>query len=186
VVKLVRTLMIIPVCAGLAWLASRKPAGASASASASAGASASVGAGPAAASAASACAATSVGAGVVTGGGLGPGNASGSAAVDGPGRANGAARMRARRALTLVPWFLIGFLVLAAANSAGLIPVGAHGGIGQLATFLIAVALSAIGLSTDVAALRRAGARPLVLGGLLWVTVAATSLGLQALTGTLH
>ena len=33
--------------------------------------------------------------------------------------------------------------------------------------------------------IRKAGARPLLLGALLWITVAAASLGLQALTGTL-
>jgi uncharacterized membrane protein YadS len=54
-----------------------------------------------------------------------------------------------------------------------------------VSVFLVAVALSAIGLSTNVAALRKAGARPLLLGALLWVTVAAASLGLQALSGTL-
>jgi len=52
--------------------------------------------------------------------------------------------------------------------------------------FLVAVALSAIGLSTDVRALRRAGAKPLLLGLMLWVTVSGASLGLQALTGTLR
>jgi uncharacterized integral membrane protein (TIGR00698 family) len=142
VVKLVRTLMIIPVCAGLAWLTARKRRAAGAAAAAT---------------------------------------AAGSGACSGrrPGRAS-------RRALTLIPWFLIGFLAMAAANSAGLIPAGAHGGIAQVATFLVAVALSAIGLSTDVGALRRAGARPLLLGAMLWLTVAATSLALQALTGTLH
>jgi uncharacterized membrane protein YadS len=76
--------------------------------------------------------------------------------------------------------------VMAAANSAGAIPAGAHGGVAQLAAFLVAVALSGIGLSTDVAALRRAGAKPLLLGGMLWLTVAATSVALQALTGTLR
>jgi uncharacterized membrane protein YadS len=163
VVKLVRTLMIIPVCAGLAWLASRKPAVA-----------------PAPASGGSPPGASTAGAGTAVGTGTG------SAAAAGPDRAAGAARMSARRALTLVPWFLIGFLLMAAANSAGLIPAGAHGGVSQVATFLVAVALSAIGLSTDVAALRRAGAKPLLLGAMLWITVAATSLALQALTGTLH
>jgi len=51
--------------------------------------------------------------------------------------------------------------------------------------FLITVALSAIGLSTDLAGLRRAGHRPLVFGASLWVVVSLTSLGLQHLTGTL-
>ena len=58
--------------------------------------------------------------------------------------------------------------------------------LSQLSLFLVAMALSAIGLSTDVAALRRAGARPLLLGAMLWVTVAAASLGLQFLAGSLR
>ena len=135
VVKLVRTLMIIPVCAGLAWLTAREKRAAGEAASAVGGS---------------------------------------------DGRCS---RLSPRRALTLIPWFLVGFLVMATANSAGLIPAGAHGGVSQVATFLVAVALSAIGLSTDVAALRRAGAKPLLLGAMLWITVAATSLALQALTG---
>jgi uncharacterized membrane protein YadS len=93
--------------------------------------------------------------------------------------------MSPRRAVKLVPWFLIGFVLVAAVNSCGVIPAGAHATIGHASVFLVAVALSAIGLSANVAALRKAGARPLVLGALLWITVAAASLGLQALTGTL-
>jgi uncharacterized integral membrane protein (TIGR00698 family) len=126
VVKLVRTVMIIPICLALATLTARKPR-----------------------------------------------------------RAAGPARMSPRRVLTLVPWFLIGFVLVAAVNSAGVIPAGAHGPLEHASVFLVAVALSAIGLSTNVAALRKAGARPLLLGALLWITVAAASLGLQALTGTL-
>jgi uncharacterized membrane protein YadS len=87
--------------------------------------------------------------------------------------------------LRLVPWFLIGFVVAAAVNSAGVIPAAAHAPLQHTSVFLVAVALSAIGLSTDVAALRRAGHRPLLLGAALWITVAVASLGLQALTGTL-
>ena len=94
--------------------------------------------------------------------------------------------MSPRRALRLVPWFLIGFVVAALANTASLIPAGAHGTLSNVSLFFVAVALSAIGLSTDVRALRRVGAKPLLLGLLLWITVAGTSLGLQALTGTLR
>ena len=83
------------------------------------------------------------------------------------------------RALKLIPWFLIGFLVVAAANSLGLVPSSSHSALQHTSLFLITVALSAIGLSTDVAALRRAGHRPLLLGLLLWVAVAVTSLLLQ-------
>ncbi|MBV9793439.1 MAG: putative sulfate exporter family transporter [Actinobacteria bacterium] len=140
VVKLVRTLMIIPVCLGLAALTARGQAGA---------------------------------------GGQSAGEP---AATPSAGRA---AAFSARRATRLVPWFLIGFIVAASVNSAGLIPAPAHRPLEHLSVFLVAVALSAIGLSTNVAALRKAGPRPLLLGALLWVTVAAVSLGLQALTGTL-
>jgi uncharacterized integral membrane protein (TIGR00698 family) len=85
----------------------------------------------------------------------------------------------------LVPPFLIGFLVVAAANTIGFIPDGLHPTLSQVSIFLITVALSAVGLSTDLAGLRRAGHRPLVLGAALWMVVSLTSLGLQHLTGTL-
>jgi uncharacterized membrane protein YadS len=93
--------------------------------------------------------------------------------------------MSPRRAIKLVPWFLIGFVLVAAVNSCGIIPVGAHSPIEHASVFLVSVALSAIGLSANVAALRKAGVRPLILGAGLWITVATASLGLQALTGTL-
>jgi uncharacterized integral membrane protein (TIGR00698 family) len=85
----------------------------------------------------------------------------------------------------LVPKFLIGFLIVAAANTAGLIPATVHPALSQVSVFLITVALSAIGLSTDLAGLRRAGHRPLLLGALLWIVVSLASLGLQRVTGTL-
>jgi uncharacterized integral membrane protein (TIGR00698 family) len=142
VVKLVRTLMIIPICLGLATLTARKHR---------------------------------------------PATATGRAAADTPAGATASApaRMSPRGVLKLVPWFLIGFVLVAAVNSAGVIPAGAHAPLQHASVFLVAVALSAIGLSTNVAALRKAGHRPLLLGALLWITVAAASLGLQALTGTL-
>jgi uncharacterized integral membrane protein (TIGR00698 family) len=92
-----------------------------------------------------------------------------------------AAPMSVRRVATLVPWFLIGFLIVVAVGSLGLIPAGVRSGTQTTALFLITVALSAIGMSTDVAALRRAGAKPLALGFLLWLSVSAVSLLLQTL-----
>lgn len=85
----------------------------------------------------------------------------------------------------VVPVFLIGFVIAAALDTVGVIPHSWHGGLGQLGTFLITVALAGIGLSMRPAQLRQAGLRPLVLGGILWVCVAGTSLGLQLLTGTI-
>jgi uncharacterized integral membrane protein (TIGR00698 family) len=144
VVKLVRTLMIIPICLGLATLTTRKQ---QRSVVATAPAAPDVPACP-------------------------------------PPAAVAPARMSPRRAAKLVPWFLIGFVLVAAVNSGGIIPAAAHSPLEHASVFLVSVALSAIGLSTNVAALRKAGARPLLLGALLWITVATASLGLQALTGT--
>ncbi|GAA4267892.1 YeiH family protein [Frondihabitans peucedani] len=79
----------------------------------------------------------------------------------------------------LVPWFLIGFVVVAAANSIGLIPTATHVPLSAVSVFLITVALGAIGLSTDLAGFRKAGPRPLILGGALWIVVSLASLGLQ-------
>jgi uncharacterized membrane protein YadS len=146
VVKLVRTLMIIPICLGLAALTARKQQR------------------PVIATAPAAAARD---------------GAAGAPAV------LASARMSPRRAIKLVPWFLIGFVLMAAVNSGGIIPAGAHSPLEHASVFLVSVALSAIGLSTSVAALRKAGARPLILGAVLWITVATASLGLQALTGTL-
>ncbi|HEX4088319.1 MAG TPA: putative sulfate exporter family transporter [Trebonia sp.] len=142
VVKLVRTLMIIPICLGLAGLTARRK-------QADAGVS-----------------------------------ATGAVASASPPPQS--ARLSPLRALRLVPWFLIGFVVAAGLNSAGVIPSGSHGSLQHVSVFLVAVALSAIGLSTNVPALRTAGPKPVLLGALLWITVAVASLGLQTLTGALR
>ncbi len=89
---------------------------------------------------------------------------------------------RVSRLVGLVPWFLIAFVVIVAMNSVGLVPDGSHGALRQAAVFLIATALAAIGLSTDVRALRRTGPKPMVLGLVLWAGVTSTSLILIWLT----
>jgi uncharacterized integral membrane protein (TIGR00698 family) len=91
-----------------------------------------------------------------------------------------ARRVSVRR---LVPVFIVLFMAAVAVNTIGLVPVAWHHGLSDLSTWMITAALSAIGLSTDVANIRRAGLRPLALGAVLWVTVGLTSLGLQVLTG---
>ncbi len=52
-----------------------------------------------------------------------------------------------------------------------------------LSKFLIAAAMVAIGLNTDIAKLVRTGAKPLALGFACWAAIAATSLGVQHLMG---
>jgi uncharacterized integral membrane protein (TIGR00698 family) len=85
----------------------------------------------------------------------------------------------------IFPLFIAGFVTAVIANTVGLVPGFLHHGLSDLSTWMITAALAAIGLSTDVGRIRRAGIRPLALGSILWVTVGVVSLGLQAATGTL-
>ncbi|MDR2321189.1 MAG: putative sulfate exporter family transporter, partial [Microbacterium sp.] len=75
-------------------------------------------------------------------------------------------RMTLRGVVGLVPWFLVGFLLVAVVGSFGVIPAGPRAAMVHVSGFLIATAMAGIGLSTDVAALRRAGWRPLLLGAI--------------------
>lgn len=85
----------------------------------------------------------------------------------------------------IVPLFLVGFVLASALTSVGIVPQSWHPALTTVGTFLITTALAGIGLSIRLCDMRRAGARPLLLGAGLWVLVGASSLGLQALTGTL-
>jgi uncharacterized integral membrane protein (TIGR00698 family) len=79
----------------------------------------------------------------------------------------------------IVPWFILWFLAAALVNTIGFVPTALHGAIAAISTFLISVALAAIGLQTALAKLLSAGARPLTLGFILWVSIALSSLALQ-------
>jgi uncharacterized membrane protein YadS len=81
------------------------------------------------------------------------------------------------------PVFIAWFLLAVTLNTVRLVPQSWHSGLSTLAQLMIATALAAIGLSTKVADIRRAGMRPLALGGVLWVLVGAASLCLQSLSG---
>ena len=96
--------------------------------------------------------------------------------------ASGVAVTRARL-VAIFPWFIVWFVGAVILNSVGVIPVRLSHDLGNLAQVFIAIALAAIGLSTRLRDIRRAGLRPLALGASLWVVVTLSSLALQALTG---
>lgn len=83
----------------------------------------------------------------------------------------------------IVPWFILWFLAAALINSLGVIPTAWHGAIADAATFLISLALAAIGLQTALLSLLRTGVRPLMLGLVLWISVAISSLAIQHASG---
>jgi uncharacterized integral membrane protein (TIGR00698 family) len=86
---------------------------------------------------------------------------------------------------SLMPLFLLGFVAAVIANTGGLVPAPLHHGLSTLATWMITAALAAVGLSSRVGQIRKAGFRPILLGAILWATVGLSSLALQVVTGTL-
>ena len=56
-----------------------------------------------------------------------------------------------------VPWFIVGFLVLAAARSIGLLPDAVAMAARDLSTWLTVLAMAALGLGVDVRAVRKVG-----------------------------
>jgi uncharacterized integral membrane protein (TIGR00698 family) len=57
----------------------------------------------------------------------------------------------------LVPWFIIGFLIMIVLRSVNVIPVGALAPIGKAATILTVISMAALGLGVDVRTISRAG-----------------------------
>lgn len=93
---------------------------------------------------------------------------------------SGGAKVGLRR---IFPWFILWFLVASALRSTGMIPESLDASLKVLAQFLIVVALTAIGLSSDLRHMASAGARPILLGLGVWVAVAASSLLVQYMMG---
>jgi uncharacterized integral membrane protein (TIGR00698 family) len=61
------------------------------------------------------------------------------------------------------PVFLFGFLILAALNSLGLVPAEVKAAITQISSFLIVLAIAALGMKTSLLAMARIGLRPVML-----------------------
>jgi uncharacterized integral membrane protein (TIGR00698 family) len=69
---------------------------------------------------------------------------------------------------SVVPWFALGFVATAGFNSLGLLPTTVTGTLLDLDTALLAIAMAGLGLTTDIAAIRTAGIKPLLLGAILF------------------
>ena len=83
-----------------------------------------------------------------------------------------------------MPVFIILFVIASLLNTLGL--TGQFGPNVQLVgRWVLVVALAAVGLQGHWRAFAGAGARPLLLGLVTWVTIAVSSLGMQAWTSAL-
>jgi uncharacterized integral membrane protein (TIGR00698 family) len=68
----------------------------------------------------------------------------------------------------VIPWFALGFVAVAAVNSALTLPRPLLSSATSLDTFVLAMAMAALGVTTHVSAIRTAGIKPLGLAALLF------------------
>jgi uncharacterized integral membrane protein (TIGR00698 family) len=85
----------------------------------------------------------------------------------------------------IFPWFIAWFLVASAIRTLGWIPSALQPALHVGAEFLIIVALTAIGLSSDLRRMVSSGPRPILLGLGVWAAVALSSLAVQHVLGQL-
>ncbi|WP_349817259.1 MULTISPECIES: YeiH family protein [unclassified Bradyrhizobium] len=93
-------------------------------------------------------------------------------------RHSGEGQMNAQPPL---PWFVLGFIVLVGINSLITVPAEAKTAIVAVTSFLLSMALAAMGLETDFAKLKAKGLRPLALGLAAFLFIAGFSLTLVKL-----
>ena len=77
-----------------------------------------------------------------------------------------------RRSIT-IPWFAVLFLVVIGFNSLNLLPTSVVEGINTLDTFLLTMAMTALGAETSIDKFKKAGFKPFLLAAILYVWLTA-------------
>ncbi|WP_435927169.1 YeiH family protein [Dryocola sp. BD613] len=79
-----------------------------------------------------------------------------------------------------IPWFAVLFILVAIFNSFHLLPAWLVNTLVALDTFLLAMAMAALGLTTHISALKKAGLRPLLMALVLfaWLIVGGGAINL--------
>ncbi|SEJ43407.1 conserved hypothetical integral membrane protein [Pseudomonas linyingensis] len=63
----------------------------------------------------------------------------------------------------LLPWFAVGFLILACVNSTGWVPTLVQGGVNELSRWCLVISISALGMKTQLKELASVGIKPILL-----------------------
>jgi uncharacterized integral membrane protein (TIGR00698 family) len=79
-----------------------------------------------------------------------------------------------------IPWFALGFVAVTALNSFIALPVQLTAIATAFDTFVLAMAMAALGLTTHVSAIRNAGVRPLALAAVLFAWLIAGGVAINA------
>lgn len=83
----------------------------------------------------------------------------------------------------IFPWFILGFLAMAIFASFVTIPANIVSGTKSLSKFLMVCALSAIGLNTSFASMKKAGIRPMIHGFIISALVVIVALVVEIFMG---
>ena len=81
------------------------------------------------------------------------------------------------------PFFILWFVVASIINTTGILPLSLSHVLGSTGKFAIILAMSAIGLNTDLKKLIKNGFKPIFLGVCCWSAVAIASLLVQRIIG---
>jgi len=88
----------------------------------------------------------------------------------------------ASRAAPPMPWFVLGFIAMMIVNSVVAIPTAPKADIALATTFLLSMALAAMGMETDFRKLKAEGLKPLALAAAAWIFISIFALVLVKLT----
>lgn len=81
--------------------------------------------------------------------------------------------------IKIFPWFVLGFIAACVINTFVPMPQGVGSFLSNVGKFVIVMAMTAIGLNTNLVKLVKSGGKPILLGFICWVVLSLTSLGVQ-------
>ena len=79
------------------------------------------------------------------------------------------AAVTAKRGKITIPWFAFGFLAVIGFNSFDLLPHAVVDGINNIDTFMLTMAMTALGTETSIEKFKKAGAKPFILAAVLYI-----------------
>lgn len=83
----------------------------------------------------------------------------------------------------IFPWFILGFIGLAAINSLGVIPIEVAGFAKRISKFLMVAALAAIGLNTKIKDMKKSGINPMIHGFIISALVVVVAIVVEFFMG---
>ena len=83
----------------------------------------------------------------------------------------------------IFPFFIIYFLIASVLTTVFSLPVSITGPIKEISKFFIIMAMSAIGLNTNIVKLVKSGGKPIFMGLCCWIAIAVVSILMQHIIG---